>query len=139
MKKIRVSISPKKLAEYTVFFGAVQKLKELSSLIRRIQNRKFSVVVEIGTLKGGTFWLWCQLAQPDALLMSIDLPGGPFAGDFTHPETTREKLISYGKAGQNIVIIRGDSHALETQEKVKEVLGNKKIDQLEDNLKKMKH
>jgi hypothetical protein len=60
--------------------GAMQKLRELAPLIAVLRRRSLSVVVEIGTARGGTFYAWCKLAEPDALLVSIDLPGGSFGG-----------------------------------------------------------
>src|SRR5918912_776240 len=60
--------------------GALQKLRELAPLVALLRRRAPRVVVEIGTARGGTFYAWCQVAGPDALLVSIDLPGGPFGG-----------------------------------------------------------
>jgi hypothetical protein len=69
--------------------GAKQKLREFGPLVRLIRKLRPSVVVEIGTMHGGTLWVWCQLASSDALLVSIDLPGGAFGGGYsdagTHP------------------------------------------------------
>ena len=64
-----------KLAELAVFRGACQKLRELTPLVALLRRRKLHTVLEIGTMTGGTLWLWCQLALPDAVVVSVDLPG----------------------------------------------------------------
>jgi hypothetical protein len=64
------------LAKRAVRLGANQKVDELTRLIRLLKRRRLETVVEIGTARGGTLAAWCALAQPDAVLVSIDLPGG---------------------------------------------------------------
>ena len=59
---------------------ATQKITELSPLISLLKKRKLNTIVEIGTAKGGTLYIWCKISQPDALITSIDMPGGPFGG-----------------------------------------------------------
>jgi hypothetical protein len=103
----------KKLAEIAIFKGAYQKLSELANLIDLLKNQKLMVVVEVGTRKGGCFWLWCQLAQPDALIVSIDLPGGDFGGGFS--EETKEVYRTYGREQQSLHFLRKDSHLPETR------------------------
>lgn len=103
----------KKLAEIAIFKGAYQKLSELTNLIDLLKNQKLQVVVEVGTCKGGCFWLWCQLAQPDTLLVSIDLPGGDFGGGFS--EETMDVYRAYGREKQSLHFLRRDSHLPETR------------------------
>src|SRR5204862_237941 len=62
--------------------GAMQKVRELAPLIGLLQRRGPRVVVEIGTARGGTFFVWCRVARPDAVIVSIDLPGGRFGGGY---------------------------------------------------------
>jgi hypothetical protein len=57
--------------------GAMQKVRELAPLIALLRRRPLEVIVEIGTARGGTFYASCKLAGPDAVVVSIDLPGGP--------------------------------------------------------------
>ena len=61
-----------KLAETTIYHGAVQKIQELTACIELI--RKYPApqrIMEIGTASGGTFWLWCQLAAQTLSLIHI--------------------------------------------------------------------
>lgn len=72
----------RKLSKIAIKKGAVQKLTELSPLIKLLKRRKINIVLEIGTFKGGTLYMLCKIARPNAMLISIDLPGGPFGGGY---------------------------------------------------------
>ena len=106
--------------------GAMQKLREVAPLIALLRRRRLSVIVEIGTARGGTFYAWCQIAQPDALLVSIDLPGGPYGGGY--PEEALETLRSYGKPGQQLHFLRAESQAASTVAELRALLAGRTID-----------
>jgi predicted O-methyltransferase YrrM len=106
--------------------GALQKLRELAPLIALLRRRAPRVVVEIGTARGGTFYAWCQVAEPDAVLVSIDLPDGPFGGDRAAPDSSA--LRHYGQPGQQLHFIHDDSHDVKTRAWLEEILGGKEID-----------
>jgi cephalosporin hydroxylase len=104
----------------------MQKPRELAPLIALLRRRPLSVIVEIGTARGGTFYAWCKLAEPDALLVSIDLPGGPFGGGYA--VHTLPTLRSYGAPGQQLHFLRTDSHADATVAELRNLLQGRKID-----------
>lgn len=108
--------------------GAKQKLREFGPLVRLIRKLRPSVVVEIGTMHGGTLWAWCQLASSDALLVSIDLPGGAFGGGYSDADA--ERLAGYPRPGQTLELIRADSHDPATFTQLGELLGSRQIDLL---------
>jgi predicted O-methyltransferase YrrM len=106
--------------------GAAQKHSELAPFCDLLAGRKLRTVLEIGTLRGGTLWAWCQLADADAVIVSVDLPGGEWGGGYTDADVAR--LESYARPGQQLHLIRGDSHSIETFEKVNEIVGARWID-----------
>lgn len=55
--------------------GASQKFSEFAPLLAYLLRDPPRTLVEIGSDKGGSFYAWCQIARPDALLISVDLPG----------------------------------------------------------------
>jgi predicted O-methyltransferase YrrM len=119
----RIVLAPTKMAEISVFKGAFQKISELSPLVRMLRRRTLRTVVEIGTFKGGTMWLWCQIANADANIVSIDLK----------PKSKAEKRIErylYGLAveSQKVRLVRGDSGSIKTKDQLINVLGSFKID-----------
>ncbi|MBA7660164.1 hypothetical protein ES703_68163 [subsurface metagenome] len=65
-----VSISPAQLKE------------EIYKLLKTINLIKPKIVLEIGTASGGTLFLFSRVADPEATIISIDLPGGTFGGGY---------------------------------------------------------
>jgi predicted O-methyltransferase YrrM len=106
--------------------GAMQKLRELAPLIALLKRRSPSMIVEIGTARGGTFYAWCRVAGPDATIVSIDLAGGPFGGD--RAATDSSALRRYGQPGQQLHFIQDDSHVVKTRARLEEILGGREID-----------
>ena len=106
--------------------GAVQYVPEFAPLLAMLLRLRPRTVVEIGTHLGGSFWAFCQVAPDDATLVSIDLPGGS-GGEF-EGEAMIPKLRSYGKPGQTLEFLLGDSHAAETREQLRALIGDREID-----------
>ncbi len=84
------------------------------------------VVLEIGTAGGGTLFLFTRVADTEAKIISIDLPGGPFGGGYPKWKTSLYK--SFARRGQRIYLLRRDSHDPRTLEGVKKILGGEKVD-----------
>ena len=98
-----------------------QVRSEIQALCETVRQRKPRTVLEIGTLHGGAFFLFSRVAADDAFLVSVDLPR-----EFWKPWRL---LCAYlGKKGQNVFVIDGDSHAPSTVERVRRVLGSRKVD-----------
>lgn len=121
--------------------GAIQKLGELVPLIRLLREREPSrTVVEIGSAKGGTFWLWCQLAAEDATLVSIDLPGGDLGGvDMElvrqtgadrYGKRNLERMAGYARPGQTVRFIQADSQTEQTRNRLLASLDGRPVDLL---------
>ena len=85
-----------------------QNMVELLGLVNLLRARKLERVCEIGTFKGGTLYIWCQLAAPDAHIISVDLPGGQFGGGYS--ERSGPFFQSFRRPGQTLHCIRGSSH-----------------------------
>ena len=45
-------------------------------------KRKPRFLLEIGTARGGTLFLFTRVSSSDALIISVDLPGGLFGGGY---------------------------------------------------------
>jgi len=103
-----------------------QNMNELLGLVREVEQLELSTVCEIGTLKGGTLFIWCQLARPDATVFSIDLPGGEFGGGYS--ERSLPLFDAFTKDGQRLECLRGDSHAEETRQDFASRLGERRLD-----------
>lgn len=118
-----------RLWDLSIRRGALQKPGELRQLVELIQDREPpKVVLEIGTARGGTLWLWCQLADPNAFIISIDLPGGDFGGGYTEEEIPR--MLTMTQHQQKMQLFRGDSHTPEMLKALNKVLQGRQIDLL---------
>jgi len=103
-----------------------QVYEEILGLAEIVANLKPRRVLEIGTARGGTLFIWCRLASDDATVISVDLPGGPFGGGYP---MWRAVLYRYfRKPQQKLHLIRGDSHDPQTLEKVEKILEGEKLD-----------
>lgn len=89
-------------------------------------NPKF--ILEIGTAAGGTLFLLSRIASEHSTIISIDLPGGPFGGGYPFYKTPLYK--SFRDSGQQMYLIRANSHEKATMERIKSNLKDNKIDVL---------
>jgi len=100
--------------------------EELASLLKEVRSLRPCTVLEIGTDRGGTLFLWMRLADPHATVVSIDLPGGKFGGGYG---PLRERLYRRFPAnGQILHLLRLDSHQVSTLEHAKQLFGGGQID-----------
>jgi predicted O-methyltransferase YrrM len=119
-------MNSRELAMIAVKKGATQKITELSPLISLLKKRKLKTIVEIGTERGGTLYAWCKIAQPDAMIISIDLPGGAFGGGYSLSDV--KKFRKYKRKNQTLYFLRKDSHKQATKKELMKKLNGQKID-----------
>lgn len=100
-----------------------EEILKLLKLLSRIRPKR---ILEIGTYRGGTLFLFCHVADPTARIISIDLPHGKFGGGY--PWWKIPLLKSFARCSQKIYLIRDDSHKKEVLEKVKKILRDQKSD-----------
>jgi predicted O-methyltransferase YrrM len=104
----------------------IQSHEEIAALYREVCALKPKVVLEIGTCHGGSLYLWCQVADPNATLISLDLPGGKFGGGYHDKRTKLYQCFS--APGQKLHLLRDDSHRQESLLKVQKILNGQKVD-----------
>lgn len=106
-----------------------QSSPEFLGLLRILETSGVSSVIEIGSHKGGTLFVWAQLikSQSDSFLCSIDLPGGDFGGGLKAGDDAL--FEAFCADGQDLRVLRGDSHSSEIVAQLDEYLGTeKKVD-----------
>jgi predicted O-methyltransferase YrrM len=109
----------------------MQHPSEIRSFLELLEPDPPSVVLEIGTARGGTLFLFAQIAHDDALLVSIDVPGDGYAFGGRPEYKRRARLYrALGRERQRIVYVAGDSHREETYREVRDVLSGKPVDLL---------
>lgn len=103
-----------------------QVKEEITQLLQFLAKLRSMAVCEIGTAGGGTLFLFSRVSHPNATIISIDLPGGPFGGGY--PKWKTHFYKSFTCSRQRIHLIRGNSHDLSTIEKVEKILAGRKLD-----------
>ncbi len=109
--------------------GAIRPLQnpwEISELMKRVRAKRPQVIVEIGTAKGGTLFLFCQHAAENATIISLDLPYGRNGGGY--PRWKEGLYRKFAKAGQKLHLVRADSHLDQTRRTIERLLNGRRID-----------
>lgn len=114
-------MTPAEITALAIGHGAAQKPAELERAVTLIASRRPRVVVEIGRMTGGTLAAWCECATEDALLISIDLPGGRWGGENV-TAAHRDRMRSLARPGQQLELVDADSHDPATRRRVLELL-----------------
>ena len=116
------------LTQKALSMGAMQKPTELYSLLNFIKDKPLKTVLEIGTARGGVFYCLCKMADKNATIISLDLPGGAFGGGYSLED---EKLFrTFATDKKQLHFLRKDSHLESTKKELRMYLGKKKIDLL---------
>jgi predicted O-methyltransferase YrrM len=105
-----------------------QARSEIVELGRILQATPPKRSLEIGTNYGGTLFLLCALSPPDATIISVDLPSGPFGGGY--PRRKAPLFRRFARADQQLHLIRADSHSQETKERILQILDGERLDYL---------
>ena len=122
------ALTSQTLSFHDGFLSPLQVEDELASLLGDVKALNPATVLEIGTAQGGTLYLWTRLAREDALVVSVDLPGGKFGGGYSRLRIPIYRR--FARARQKLHLLRANSHDPSTLAKVKELFGARLIDLL---------
>lgn len=99
---------------------------EIFQLSTRVHQLKPKTIVEIGTEKGGTLSIWCAIADPNATIVSIDLPGGIHGGGY--PNWRKHVYRRFTQPNQKLYLLRLDSHQADSRDRLKTLIPSEGID-----------
>lgn len=100
--------------------------EEIRQLLEILSAQSCQRILEIGTERGGTLYLFSRVISPQGVLVSIDLPGKLFRGKY--PRWKAPLYRSFASATQRVYLLRRDSHDPETVEHVKNLLKGELLD-----------
>ena len=98
-----------------------QEPGELLELARIVQAQRPRTILEIGSRSGGSLFVFCQMADPQAIVTSIDLPTGGFGGGYAAWRIPVMHQLKQGR--QKLQLLRSDSHSSETLLRLRKILG----------------
>ncbi len=98
---------------------SVQRRSEILALARAVDALAPRVIVEIGTHRGGTLFLWSQLASERVITCDLEAPG---------PRGVSYDSFPPPGSGVRVDVLTGDSHDSLFRERVVERLGGRPID-----------
>ena len=107
---------------------AEQDPQEIIELAKLVIELKPTVIVEIGTYKGGTLFIWSRLNPWAKKIISIDLPGGLYGGGYSDKRIKLYRHFCYDRKNTEMHFIRADSHLRSTFESLKKILNGQTID-----------
>jgi cephalosporin hydroxylase len=110
------------------FLEPLQIPTEIEQAMTEVEKLKPRFVLEIGTARGGTFFLFSRAAAANACLVSLDLPAGQWGGGYSQRKTWifRHLLLQ----GQSAHFVRANSHDPGSLERVKQALHGNYLDLL---------
>lgn len=103
-----------------------QNIDEIRRMYQKVCDLRPRRMLEIGTARGGSLYLWTQACADDAMILSVDLPGGEFGGGY--PQAKRPFYESFARPNQTLRLLRADSHSPDTLKQVQAMLAGQPLD-----------
>jgi predicted O-methyltransferase YrrM len=131
LRERNFSSEPESLVKFAMnagngFLRPMQNPKEIQRLMEKMQELKPKTILEIGTARGGTLFLFCQAAPETAEIVSLDLPYGKNGGGF--PKWKEPVYQLFARSGQRLTLLRANSHLEESRKRVEHAVSGKKFD-----------
>lgn len=104
----------------------MQIREEIKRLLTILSKQKILNMLEIGTANGGTLFLFTRMIDPNAKIISLDLPGGKFGGGYEKFKI--HFFTKFAINNQRIFLIRGNSHSEKSMSAVKNIIKEQPLD-----------
>lgn len=103
-----------------------QTRSEIIQLLDLVRENNCRCVMEIGTYRGGTLFLFSRMADSKATVISVDYPM-TFMGHI-YRILQGPILRRFASSGQSIYLLRNNSHNPQTVDCVRKILNGRKLD-----------
>lgn len=103
--------------------GMKQVPEEISGLVNFLKDKDIKNVLEIGSFNGGSFYIWCNIADGNGIKISLDLPemSSSVLGN------RNRKMKTWG---DNIYVVVADSHDENVFSQIEDILKGEEVDLL---------
>ena len=95
----------------------MQVREEAIRLLSVVSENRPKTVLEIGTARGGTLFMFPRVSDPAGVIITVDLPGDEFGTGY--PTHMAKLFRRFATGSQRVILVRGDSHKTETLDTVK--------------------
>lgn len=129
IESIPESASPAQLVDISMTCPAIQSQQirsEFLELAKMVKEQNCKYIMEIGTYRGGTLFVFSQLAAPQATVISLDFHFsllGKVYGAIQKP-----LLRKFVRNGKSLFLLRQNSHLPETLKVVRDILQGHELD-----------
>ncbi|MDB9235521.1 class I SAM-dependent methyltransferase [Halorubrum ezzemoulense] len=97
----------------------MQLRDEIKALTKLIEKEQPKSVLEIGTTKGGSIYIWSRYLDTVNRIISLDLPGGRFGGGYDEQKT---EIFREFAPSKRMDFVRADSHQYSTFDEVSDLV-----------------
>jgi predicted O-methyltransferase YrrM len=104
----------------------LQHRSELLELARIVSAAQPRAMLEIGTFRGGTLFIFARLAASDAVIISLDLPASAMGRLYRVAQVPLFHQFTRGR--QTLHLLRKNSRDLATQLDVSRILQDRRLD-----------
>lgn len=106
----------------------MQIKEEITEFLKIFKEKRPQYILEIGTAKGGTLFLFSKCAPDNAVIISVDLSGNLLEGGYSKLRIPLYK--SFAKKNQRLYLLRKNSHDYTTFVIISKILHKNKLDVL---------
>jgi len=121
--------SPAELVDISLNCPAIQSQQirsEFLELARMVKEQNCKYIMEIGTYRGGTLFVFSQLADPHATVISLDFHFSFFGK--VYGALQKGLLRKFVRNGKSLFLLRQNSHLPETLKVVRDILQGHELD-----------
>jgi predicted O-methyltransferase YrrM len=129
IESIPETASPAELVDISLNSPAIQSQQvrsEFLELAKMVKEQNCKYIMEIGTYRGGTLFVFSQLADPRATIISLDFHLTFFGK--VRGVLQKSLLRKFVRNGKSLFLLRQNSHLPETLEVVRDVLDGHELD-----------
>jgi len=107
-------------------FRPAQIPEEIQGLLELLKQKKPKTMLEVGTGKGGTLFLFSSVLPLNSKIITLDMRGGTFGAGY--PFWMIPLLKTYRQGKQKQFLVQSDSHDEKTLKKIKKILQGEQLD-----------